>query len=329
MMRPIDMHNHMIAPEVIEYLGRHGERYHTRIVESDGRRFFLIRETARRPINEKMSTPEARIVDMDVEGVGVQAISCVPFIMFPDVSPELGLAIAQVNNDAILGAVQRYADRFVPLASVPMQDPSAAAKELQRVAKLGMKGVEIPPKVEEQGLDEPQFEDFWAAAEALDLTVCIHPFDAAPSGALARYNLGNSVGNLYDTGLAGALIVCGGVLERHPGLRIVLYHAGGAFPAIIGRIDHAYGSNPSAYPGITRPPSSFTSQLSFDTIAFNPDMLRYLVSKYGSDHLVIGTDYPLDGGRAHPVAEVKALGLSSADEDAVLGLTAERLLRLN
>jgi aminocarboxymuconate-semialdehyde decarboxylase len=328
-MRPIDMHNHMIAPEVIDYLGRNGERYHTRIVETDGSRFFLIRETARRPINDKMSTPEARIVDMDVEGVGIQAISCVPFIMFPDVSPELGLAISQVNNDAILHAVQPYADRFVPLASVPMQDPAAAARELERVAKLGMKGVEIPPKVEEQGLDEPQFEDFWAAAEALDLTVCIHPFDAAPTGALARYNLGNSVGNLYDTGLAGALIVCGGVLERHPRLRVVLYHAGGAFPAIISRIDHSYRSNPNAYPGITRPPSSFTPQISFDTIAFNPDMLRYLVSKYGSDHLVIGTDYPLDGGRAHPVAEVKALELNSADEDAVLGLTAERLLRLN
>jgi aminocarboxymuconate-semialdehyde decarboxylase len=191
-----------------------------------------------------------------------------------------------------------------------------------------MKGVEIPPKVEEQGLDEPQFEVFWAAAEALELTVCIHPFDAAPVGALARYNLGNSVGNLYDTGLAGALIICGGVLERHPRLRVVLYHAGGAFPAIIGRIDNAYRNNPGNYSGIRRAPSSYAAQLSFDTIAFNPDMLRYLVAKYGSDHLVIGTDYPLDAGRAHPVAEVKALGLSSADEDAVLGLTAERLLHL-
>jgi aminocarboxymuconate-semialdehyde decarboxylase len=328
-MRPIDMHNHMIAPEIIDYLGRNGERYNTRIVESDGNRFFLIRETARRPINDRISRPEARIVDMDREGVGVQAISCVPFIMFPDVAADLGIAIAQINNDAILSAVKRFPDRFVPLASVPMQDPEAAAKELERVAKLGMKGVEIPPKIDEQGLDEPQFEVFWSAAEALDLTVCIHPFDAAPTGALARYNLGNSVGNLYDTGLAGALIVCGGVLERHPRLRVVLYHAGGAFPAVIGRIDNAYRNNPGAYPAISRPPSSFAEQLSFDTIAFNPDMLRYLVSKYGSDHLVIGTDYPLDNGRAHPVREVKALGLGQADEDAVLGLTAERLLRLN
>jgi aminocarboxymuconate-semialdehyde decarboxylase len=319
------MHNHMIAPEIIDFLGKQGDRYNTRIVESNGSRFFLIRETARRPINDKISRPETRMIDMDAEGVGVQAISCVPFIMFPDVAPDLGLAIAQVNNDAILSATSRIPDRFVPLASVPMQDPEAAARELERVAKLGMKGVEIPPKVEDQGLDEPQFEVFWAAAEALDLVVCIHPFDAAPSGALGRYNLGNSVGNLYDTGLAGALIVCGGVLERHPNLRVVLYHAGGAFPAIIGRIDNAHRNNPGSYP-ITRPPSSFVPQLTFDTISFNPDILRYLVSKYGSDHLVIGTDYPLDNGRAHPVREVQDLGLSADDEEAVLGLTAERLL---
>jgi aminocarboxymuconate-semialdehyde decarboxylase len=327
-MRPIDMHNHMIAPEVIHYLEREGECYQTRIVESDGARFFLIKDSARRPINDKIARPEARLVDMDAEGVGIQAVSCVPFIMYPDVAPELGLAIAQVNNDALLSAASKRPDRFVPLASVPMQDPDAAARELERVAKLGMRGVEIPPKVGEQGLDEPQFEPFWAAAEALDLVVCIHPFDAAPAGMLARYNLGNAVGNLYDTGLAGALIICGGVLERHPRLRVVLYHAGGAFPAVIGRIDNAQRVAPAAFNAISRPPSSYVDQLAFDTIAFNADMLRYLTTKYGSDHLVIGSDYPLDNGRAHPVREVKDLGLSPPDEEAVLGRTAERLLRL-
>lgn len=327
-MQPIDLHNHMIAPEVIAYLDREGERYQTRIVESDGARFFLIKESARRPINDRISRPEARVVDMDAEGVGIQAISCVPFIMYPDVAPELGLAIAQVNNDALIGAAARVPERFVPLASVPMQDPEAASRELERVAKLGMKGVEIPPRVGEQGLDEPQFESFWATAEALNLVVCIHPFDAAPAGMLARYNLGNAVGNLYDTGLAGALLICGGVLERHPALRVVLYHAGGAFPSVIGRIDNAQRGSPTSFSAIPRPPSSYVEQLSFDTIAFNPDMLRYLVDKYGADHMVIGTDYPLDNGRAHPVREVKELGLAPDAEEAVLGLTAERLLHL-
>ena len=158
--------------------------------------------------------------------------------MYPEVDTALGLAIAQVNNDAMAALAASDPAHFVPLASVPMQDPMAAARELERAAKLGLRGVEIPPKVVERQLDEADFEVFWDAAEALRMVVCIHPFEAAPTGALARYFLGNLVGNLYDTGLAAALLIYGGVLDRHPKLRVVLYHAGGALPALVGAPRH-------------------------------------------------------------------------------------------
>lgn len=327
-MPAIDMHNHMIAPEVITFLEREGERYATRVVERDGKRFFLIQETALRPINDKISRSETRMLDMDQEGVDIQAVSCVPFLMYPDVTAELGLAIAQVNNDALAAVGARLPERFVPLASVPLQAPDAAAKELERAAKIGFRGVEIPPKIDEQGLDEPQFEVFWSAAEALHMVVCIHPFEAAPAGALARYALGNLVGNLYDTGLAAALLIYGGVLEHHPDLRVVLYHAGGAFPSLIGRLDAGYRFAPPAKAAIPRPPSSYIGQFLFDTIAHNRDMLRYLAGIYGAGRLVVGSDYPLDAGLAHPVQEVKALGLDAEAEQAVLGGNAQRILRL-
>lgn len=326
-MHVIDMHNHMIAPEVVSFLEREGARFETRIIERDGGRFFLIQETATRPINDKMTRPEIRIVDMDAEGVTIQAISCVPFIMYPDVAPDAGLAIAQVNNDALAEVGRRHPDRFVPLASVPLQDPPAAAKELERAAKLGVRGVEIPPKVGEQGLDEAQFEVFWAAAESLKMVVCIHPFEAAPQGALARYNFGNLVGNLYDTGLAAALLIYGGVLERHPGLRVVLYHAGGAFPSLIGRLDNGYRLAARGAP-IPRTPSSYISQYWFDSIAYNPHMLSYLAATYGADRLVLGSDYPLGGGPPHPVADVREAGLTADEEEAVLGRNAAGLLGL-
>ena len=136
-MNVIDMHNHFIAPEVIDFLAREGKHFATRIVERDGRRFFLIQEKAMRPIDGPISNAQARIADMEREGVDAQAVSCVPFLMYPDVEADRALAIAQVNNDAMvaLGAGDR--GHFVPLASVPMQDPAAAAKELERAAKLG------------------------------------------------------------------------------------------------------------------------------------------------------------------------------------------------
>src|SRR5271155_3231865 len=327
-MDVIDMHNHFIAPEVIDHLARDGGHYATRIVEREGRRFFLIREKALRPIDGPISNAEARIDDMDREGIAKQAVSCVPFLMYPDVDTASGLAIAQVNNDAMAALAAKDSAHFVPLASVPMQNPAAAAKELERASALGLRGVEIPPKVIERQLDESDFEIFWEAAEALQMVVCIHPFEAAPTGALARYFLGNLVGNLYDTGLAAALLIYGGVLERHPNLRIVLYHAGGALHSLLGRLDMGYRLVPECREAIPRPPSTYVSQFHFDIIAHNRAMLAHLVKTRGADSFVIGTDYPLPAGLAHPVEEVKALGLDAADESKILGATARQLLRL-
>jgi aminocarboxymuconate-semialdehyde decarboxylase len=263
---------------------------------------------------------------MDIEGIATQAVSCVPFLMYPEVPPDLGLAIAQVNNDALSAIARSNPERFVALASVPLQDPPAAVRELERAAGLGMRGVEIPPKLGARQLDEPEFEIFWAAAGALGMVVCIHPFDAAPQGPLARYFLGNLVGNLHDTGLAAALLIYGGVLERHPALKLVLYHAGGTLHAVVGRLDMGYRIVPECRKAIPRPPSSYIGQFSFDIIAHNRPMLSHLVNTYGAERFVIGTDYPLPAGVAHPVAEVKALGLSGTDEQKILSANARRLL---
>lgn len=327
-MTVIDMHNHYIAPEVIDFLAREGRHFATRLVERDGRRFFLIQEQALRPIDGPISDAPARVADMDREGIAMQAISCVPFLMYPEVAADLGRAIAQVNNDAMVALGRKDPEHFVPLASVPMQSPGAAVRELERAAKQGLRGVEIPPKVLERQLDDADFAAFWEAAEALGMAVCIHPFEAAPSGALARYFLGNLVGNLYDTGLAASLLIYGGVLERHPRLRIVLYHAGGALPSLVGRLDMGYRLVPECRKAIPRPPSTYVSQFHFDIIAHNHQMLSHLVNSWGASQFVLGSDYPLAAGLVDPVKEVKALGLGPDDEQKILGRNARGLLGL-
>src|SRR5882757_6380888 len=135
-MDVIDMHNHFIAPAVIDFLAREGKHFSTRIVEREGRRFFLIHESAMRPIDGAISDASLRIADMDREGVTEQAISCVPFLMYPDVDADRAVAIAQVNNDAMAALASSDPAHFVPLASVPMQNPAAAARELERASKL-------------------------------------------------------------------------------------------------------------------------------------------------------------------------------------------------
>ena len=326
--RAIDLHSHIVTADVLALLEREGANFDTRIIERDGQRFFLIAATARRPINPKvigLSDGAARRADMDAEGIERAALTCVPFVMYPGVEAERALAVAQTHNDSVAALAARRPERFVGMASVPLQAPALAVRELERAHKLGLVGVMISPSIQDQALDEPAFEVFWDAAEALNALVFIHPFDAAPTGLLARYNLGNLVGNLTDTGLAAAAIICGGVLERHPRLRVLLAHAGGTLPAMLGRIDDGFSRFPEMRSRLSRRPSTYLSQLWLDTIAFNPPLLRSLIALYGADRFVVGSDYPV-GGPAHPVAEVQTLGLSADAESAILRDNAQRLL---
>jgi aminocarboxymuconate-semialdehyde decarboxylase len=322
----IDLHTHMVPPDLVSVVARHGERLATRIVERDGGRFFLIEETALRPITPRITSVEARLAEMDAEAVSAQALSPVPFLMYPTAPAALALEVARAATDALLAAAARAPDRFVVFATVPLQAPEAAALELERAAGLGVRGVQIPTSVAGGGLDEPRFEPFWATAARLRLPVFLHPFEAAPSGMLARYALGNLAGNLFDTGLAAALLILGGVLERHPSLRLLLAHAGGALPSLLGRLDHGFRIFPEARSAIPRPPSSYLNQIWLDTIAHHPALLRALIDVLGAARFVVGSDYPLAAGLAHPVADLRRLGLPPADTARVLRENAGGLL---
>jgi aminocarboxymuconate-semialdehyde decarboxylase len=265
---------------------------------------------------------------MDRLGITTQAVSATPFLLYPEAPSDLALAVAQVSNDSLAAVARRHPHRFAPLASVPLQDPERAAAELERAVGLGLYGVEIPPSTPDLTLDDPRLEPFWAAAEARRVTLCIHPFEASPRGALARYALSPLVGNLYDTGLAATLLVLGGVLERHPALDVVLYHGGGTFAALLARLDKGHELFEACRIHAPRRPSEYARQFFFDTITFDSRWLRHLLERFGADHLVLGSDYPLPLGPPDPVGEIRALALVADDERQILGSNACRLLHL-
>ncbi|MGH2901869.1 MAG: amidohydrolase family protein, partial [Solirubrobacteraceae bacterium] len=171
-------------------------------------------------------------------------------------------------------------------------------------------------------------EPFWSAASVLGVPVCIHPFEASPQGAFARYALSPLVGNLIDTGMAATLLVMGGVLERHPRLRIVLYHGGGTFLSLIARLAKGHELIAEARVAAPKPPSAYLHQFWVDTVTFDARWLRYLIERLGANRVVLGSDYPLPLGPRDPAGEVRALGLDAASESAILGGNACELLAL-
>jgi aminocarboxymuconate-semialdehyde decarboxylase len=322
----VDLHNHIVTEEVVAFLAAEGGRLETRIEGEGEERIARIGEAAVRPLHARMCDPETRIADMDRLGIRIQAVSCTPFVLYPDAPPDLAVALARVNNDALAALAGRHPTRFAPLASVPLADPEGAAAELERAVGLGLRGVEIPPATRELDLDDPRLDPFYVAAASLGVPICIHPFDASPSGALARYGLSPLVGNPTDTGVAASLLVMGGVLQRHPGLAFVLYHGGGTFPALIARLAKGHSLFAVCRSAAPRSPLDYLHHFSFDTVVFDESWLRYLVERFGADRVVMGTDYPLPLGPEDPIADIRSLGLGEVAERQILGENARALL---
>jgi aminocarboxymuconate-semialdehyde decarboxylase len=219
---------------------------------------------------------------------------------------------AETLNEAMLGL---RSDRIAVLGSVPLDEPERAAEMLR-----GLPGVEIPASVGGDYLGHDRFAPFWSAAEETGAAVFIHPTTRAFDWP--EYHLWNTVGNPFETTITAAHMVMAGVMERHPGLRVVLAHGGGALPALRGRLRHAHQAVATAQARLRESPEASIRRFYFDTVTHDPRLLRDLVEFAGVNHVVLGTDQPFDMADPDPVATVRLAGL----DPHALGATAEALL---
>lgn len=210
------------------------------------------------------------------------------------------------------------------LGTVPLRSPGLAAAELRRVLELGLVGVEITATVDGVLLGDERFEPFWDAAERLRAVVFVHPSSRPVPGA--SHFIWNTIGNPSETAATAAHMVLAGVLDRHPDLDVLLAHGGGALTQLRGRLDHAWRSVPEGHGRLGEPPSAFLRRFRYDSVVYDPKVLRQLVDVVGADRVLLGTDHPFEMAEADPVALVRAAGLGSADEDAILGGNAAQLL---
>jgi aminocarboxymuconate-semialdehyde decarboxylase len=239
----------------------------------------------------------------------------------------LGATTSAIQNDQIAKHIAAHPTRFMGIATLPMQDPQLAADELTRaMSKLGLRGAMFASNIMGKNLDDPSFEPLWAAAEELGAFMFVHPNNVAGAERLKSYYLVNLIGNPLDTTIAAACLVFGGVMDRHPRLKVCLAHAGGFMPYQAGRWIHGWRVRPEPKKNIPQEPATIVGRFLYDTIAHSDESLAFLIERAGAARVMLGSDYPYDMAMMDCVAHVRGLKISDADKAAILGNRAEALL---
>lgn len=321
-----DVHTHILPREIPRWAERFGYggfitlehlpgTCRAKMLRDDGpdrpKHFF-------REVEDNCFAVAPRLRDCDRDGVTRQVLSTVPVMFSYWAKPAHGVEIARFLNDDLKRTVDTAPDRFVGLGTLPLQDPQAACRELERcVVELGFAGVQIGSHVETGPgedderwmLSDPRLFCVFETAARLGAAIFVHPWDMMGEARMRRYWLPWLVGMPAEESLALCSLIFGGVFERLPSLRVLMAHGGGSFLGTLPRIEHGFRVRPDLV-AVDNPhsPSSYLGRFWVDSLVLDPAMLRTTVAGYGEDKVALGSDYPFPLGEAHPGACIREAG---------------------
>jgi aminocarboxymuconate-semialdehyde decarboxylase len=333
-LRTIDVHTHFLHESSVAFINRATSTYAVRIKAPGSEEVLFHRDLVAAGFDpEQLFRPERRREDMQRQGIDTQVISAPPPIaFFYDTEPARAARLCRLVNDGFSRLVAEDAGHFIGMATVPLQSPDEAIRELDRaVRELGLRGVEIGTNIAGVDLDAREFWPFYARLEELQVPLFIHSTNAGALGGkrMDRYHLSNLIGNPTEDALAAASLIFGGVLAEFPSLKVYLAHGGGSCPFLRGRWEHGWHVRPEAKLHIQSPPSEYFARLRFDSLTHGGPALNYLVETVGPERVMLGTDYPYDMGDPDPVKAIAALPhLSDRERRMILGENAALLFGL-
>jgi aminocarboxymuconate-semialdehyde decarboxylase len=323
----VDIHAHYFPQAYLDLISAEGKRYGASY-EMTPKGWFIRTPAANNgPLSTKFIDLKQRLADMDAQGVAVQALSLTsPMLYWAD--EELSTKLAVAWNDAASAAHQAHPARFVALLTLPMPYPARALDELNRASKLpGMRGVYMGTNVNHRDLDDPLFEPIFARIEELDLPIFLHPIQGVGGQRMKPFFLFNLLGNPFDTTIAAAHLIFGGVLDRHPKLTFGLSHAGGTLPLLIGRLDQGWKVR-SEVPHLPKAPSAYLQRFTYDTIVHSKSAMEFVINEVGVERVMIGSDYCFNMGYHRPLQFLQQLDLTPAQRRMIRGGNAARVLKL-
>ena len=349
----IDLHTHILPHDWPDLDARYG---YAGFVRLDHYKpccaRMMIGDRVFREITDNSWDPKRRIEDCDRAGVSMQVLSTVPVMFSYWAKPADALDLARRLNDHIAEVVREHPTRFAGLATIPLQEPELAARELERcVGELGLRGAQIGTHVDAnehchgpdcRNLDDASLTSVWSTAELLGAAIFVHPWDMIGKKRMPKYWLPWLVGMPAETSLAICCMMFGGVFERFPTLRVAFAHGGGAFPITVGRIDRAFHARPDLvatdsktipreYLARTDGKGDITpARFYVDSLVHDADALKLLLKLFGAQRVALGSDYPFPLGEAHPGELIESMKeLSAQDKGQMLSESAREFLRLN
>jgi aminocarboxymuconate-semialdehyde decarboxylase len=327
-MRVIDSHFHWWPRSIFEDLCK---RRDYPLCEKNGRGGYnYVGHPGRPSLNswKEWFDLDEQLSHMDGLGHEVSVVcSLGPFsIFFSDIPPEEGRDQAMRWNEEMAGTQRKYPGRVWASAAVPLTDTRTAIDVLDHaVLKLGLMGVNIPGSIgRDTRIDAERLAPFYARIAELGIPMFLHPTDAVFGDDLEGYGgaLHLSLGRVIEVSVAASRIVFSGLMERHPNLKVVMSHTGGALPYQSGRMD----KNGKAAK-LPNPPSHYIRRMFTDTVSPHSMGMKFAVEYYGIDNVMYGSDYPC-WDPATALRLIDEIGLSADDRDKLFYRNAKAILNL-
>lgn len=299
----IDLHTHILPENFPDLQKKYGYGDFIRLEHHcackakmfKGDKFF-------REIEDNCYRGEPRLRDCDEQGVTVQVLSTVPVMFSYWAKPQDTVDLCHILNQHISDMCVKYPKRFVGLATLPMQAPELAVAELERAMKLpGIVGIQIGTHINDWALSEPKLFPVFEAAQRLDASIFVHPWDMQGHALMEKYWLPWLVGMPAETSFAICSLIFGGVFERLPKLKVAFAHGGGSFPGTIGRIEWGFKCRPDLVACDNNVnPRDYLGRFWFDSLVHDEKQLACIVDLVGADKIICGSDYPFPLGELYP-----------------------------
>jgi aminocarboxymuconate-semialdehyde decarboxylase len=318
----VDFHVHMLDAEVL--------KASTDKTVTSG--FGKAPSTQRAGIGEffrKMLEPDAQVADMDAAGVDMSVITASTVIQGTTwADAQLDYDLCRRCNDRTAEWVARHPKRFIGSFVLPLQDLERSMEEFERCThELDFKVANVSSNYRGVYMGEDKYLPFWEAVEAHDVAAWIHP-EGITDMWFQPFALWNSAGQSIEETKVMASMVYNGVMQKFPGLKVIMAHGGGYFPHYMGRMDRNAVNRPDTLRNTGgRKPSDFLRSFYYDTCVYDPAVMKVLIERVGIDRLVMGSDYPV--GEKDPVGFLERCGMSGPDLSKVAGGNAARILGLS